>query len=361
MNYDGVESVIIGDSTGQTVLNLNTLTGILEITTNASANNNVRLARIDLLLGTGVVFNFGVQSDTGGVLMENTSSVEGNIYSNGPVEGQNNNLVKGDIVSAGAMGFVDGSHATGSVYAHTIEDSDIDKDAYYQVIDASTTVDGTKYSGSPDQSIQPLPITDAMVAAWEAEAEAAGVHTSPCPYVIDSDITIGPLKIACDLEVNKNSTTLTLQGNIWVEGNIKIKKPVIRIDPTLGNTSVVIIADNPADRLNSSTIEIENTTVFQGSGAVNSNILVLSQNSSAELGGGVSAINVENGSQGDLLVYAGHGEILLRNSTSLKEVTAWRVRLRNGAKIIYETGLASLLFSGGPSGGFELNSWREIK
>jgi hypothetical protein len=60
-------------------------------------------------------------------------------------------------------------------------------------------------------------------------------------------------------------------------------------------------------------------------------------------------------------VYAAHGEVQLANNISLKEVTAYRIRLKNSAEVIYETGLASLLFNSGPGGGYSISSWAEIE
>ena len=89
--------------------------------------------------------------------------------------------------------------------------------------------------------------------------------------------------------------------------------------------------------------------------------MLISQNLSAESGGTEVALDVKNTVSGDLLVYAGHGEISLQNSINLKEVSAYRNRLKNTAEVIYETGIANLLFDSGPSGSYEILSWEEIE
>ena len=48
---------------------------------------------------------------------------------------------------------------------------------------------------------------------------------------------------------------------------------------------------------------------------------------------------------GEVLVYAGHGEVHLKNGVSLREVSAYKIRLSNSAQVIYKTGLANLLFT----------------
>jgi hypothetical protein len=93
---------------------------------------------------------------------------------------------------------------------------------------------------------------------------------------------------------------------------------------------------------------LQNSAVFEGSGTNGSNVLFVSQNSSAETGGNTTAITVKNTVSGDLLVYASHGLISIENSVELIEVSAWRVRALNTAQVTYDSGLASTLFTSGP-------------
>jgi len=51
-----------------------------------------------------------------------------------------------------------------------------------------------------------------------------------------------------------------------------------------------------------------------------------------------------------LVAYAAHGLIPLANSVSLKEVTAYKIKLQNSAKVTYDTGLPSAVFQSGPGG-----------
>ncbi len=92
----------------------------------------IRKMRTLLEQGVGVAFNYGMQADNGGIIFENSASILGNVYSNGPVTGANSHLIRGDVISAGPSGLLSGVHATGSAYAKTINNSTIDKDAYYQ-------------------------------------------------------------------------------------------------------------------------------------------------------------------------------------------------------------------------------------
>lgn len=309
---------------------------------------------------TGVGFVYGMQVGEGGVALENSAKVRGNLYSNGPVTGQNNNIVYGDVVSAGSSGLINGVHSTSTARAHTIQSSTIDKDAYYQSI-SGTTVSGISYPGSADQATTSMPIAESVIDDWEQGALLGGVISSPCPYEISTNTTIGPIKINCDLKIT-NDPTITLNGNIWVAGNIEVtNKVTMQISSSFGSKSVAIIADNPSNRITSSKIKLSNTSNYYGSGSGNSYVLLLSRNRDSKAGGGNKAIEVSNTAQGDILVYASEGEVELSNSSKLKEVTAYKVRAKNSTEITYEIGLASTLFSAGPSGGSDISGWREVQ
>ena len=330
----------------------------------SSLSNFMSAARkVKSILSTdiGISFSYGVQVGAGGLDMDNTSSVEGNVYSNGQIDGENKNEVNGDIVSAGPSGLINNVHTTGSAYAHTISGSQIGKNAYYQHI-SDTTVTGISFPESTDQEANSLPITDSMISEWETGAAAGGTISSPCPsgaYTIDSSTTLGPIKIDCNLKI-KGDPTITLLGNVWVVGSIEMENTaIIKLDPSLSGQSVVIIADKPTNRSESSDITLQNSVQFQDSGT-GGYILLVSQNNSAETGGDEEAIEIKNSVSGQLLLYAGHGEIQMENSANLREVTGYKIHLKNSAKVVYETGLADLLFESGPSGGYSISSWKEV-
>ena len=334
------------------------ISGAKEITATGTASKMIRKSKIKLETGGGTSFFYGMQTGQGGIDMSNSSEVIGNVFSTGPITGHNSNIVRGDIISAGPSGLVDGVHATSSVYAHTIRNSDIEKDAYYQVI-SNTDVDGVSYSGSPDQATSSLPISDAQIDEWKTEAATGGTHNSPCPYTISGTVSIGPKKINCDLNIT-GSAVVTLNGNVWVSGNINFSNTAdIKINPSLGDKSIVMIADKETNRSSSGRIFISNSVEFFGSGSAKSYILLISRNNSAESGGGNSAIDISNSANGKVLLYAPHGLMYLSNSISIKEASAYKIQLSNSAKVIYETGIANLLFTSGPSSGYSIESWRE--
>lgn len=363
MAYRIIKNMTVGDSesfildSNSVVTNASLILGNKVISSLGDVRSSQRKINMTLSVGTGNSFSYGIQSGQGGFILENSASVTGNVYSSGSIVGSGNTIY-GDAVSSGSTGLINNIHTTGSAYAHTIQDSDVDADAYYTV-KTNTTVDGISYPNSPDQGAVPMPITDGQIGELEADALAGGVINSPCPYIINSDRIIGPVKITCNLEIS-GSPTVILNGSIWVTGKISIKNSaIIRVATGLGNKSVAIIADNPSNRTTSSSIELSNSSQFFGSGSAGSFIFLISQNNSSELGGNEDAISMDNSSSGKVVLYASHGLININNSATLKEVTGYKIKAKNSANIIYDTGLVNTLFTSGPGGGYQIIGWGE--
>ena len=358
---------------GTVTTNVTNITGGKLIVSDGEVSALTRKVQITVALGTGIAFHYGVQSGMGGFLLQNSSSITGNVFSGGPITGSGN-YIYGDVISAGADGLIDGIHATGTAYAHNIRKTTsnptiIDKDAYYTNIDAGVVVNGNSYPGSTDQPIVPLPISDDQINTWESDAEAGGVMlTSECDSyssasqtcTISSSKTIGPKKIPFNLLIKSSSAVLTVAGPLWITGNFTTQTgPTIKMAASLGSSNVAIIADNPSDRSGSSLITVGQTTVFQGSGSPGSFVFLISQNNSSETGGSIDAISMNQGASA-LVAYASHGQITLGQSVSVKEVTAYKIILTQSANVVYDTGLPSTVFQSGPAGGYDVTDWREI-
>jgi hypothetical protein len=365
--YRHIESMTIGTTEVLTMASTTATTSIQNILDEKHISSSARMSELvrkifaKLRTGNGASFNFGMQSDTGGIVMQNSSSVIGNAYSNGPIVGGGSSMVRGDIISSGPTGSATGVHATGSVWAHTIQNSTVDKNAYYQSI-SSTAVGGISYPGSPDQATTSLPIPDSLIEEWKVMAEAGGVITSPCPYTINSDTTIGPIKIQCsNVTMTGNSTDVTFAGPVWIDGNLTLEKATFHIPASLGTKSVQVVVDDPESHATGSKIVVQNSTTFVDDDGGNSYVLLLSRNNSAKNSGTVKAIDLAQSASGKVLVYAAEGLVDLANSVTMKEVTGYRITLGNNTNVQYETGLANLLFSGGPAGGYLISAWNETK
>ena len=242
--------------------------------------------------------------------------------------GQANNAL--DKISVGA-----------NAHANTIKNSAVTGHAYYQTL-TNTTVGGTKHPGSADPAAETMPIPQSTIDGWKNEATAGG--TTEGDYIVDAGAikTLGPQKITGNLTIS-NGGDLTISGTLYVVGNINIfNNAKIRLSASFGNFSGAIITDGA--------VNVANGCVFYGNG---SNYILLLTTKAGE------AVSLANNSD-TAIFYAPNGIIDVNNNTTLKELTGYQIHLNNGAQVVYESGLASLLFSSGVSGSWEVNSWEEV-
>ncbi|MEK7481069.1 MAG: hypothetical protein AAB604_03145 [Patescibacteria group bacterium] len=316
-----------------TLNNVTAVTTITDVGTNekqivAQGDSAQAIRNLDIRLhsGVGTSFVYGVQVGNGGLFMENNTRVNGSIYSNGNITGENNPLITGDALLAGA-----------------------------------STVSNVSVGGTIQTGLTPLPmpIPDTQLDQWEQDAQAGGIITGPCPYQPNNGALLGPIKITCDLLIDGDKN-ITLTGALWVQGNFHMQNnSILRLSSSFGASSGVVIVDNPANRVASSKILIENNTQILGSGDPKSYVLLASRNNAIEMGNNTEAIDVKNGSSAPIY-YAPHGLVMLQNNVTLKEVTAYKIHMKNLAELTYESGLANVNFSTGPTGGWEIIDWKEV-
>jgi len=344
----------------------------------------VRKVEVDLLLGVGIAFHYGVQVGQGGLEMSNLSRIIGNAYSNGNIIGANSARIQGTAIASGPTGIIEGMDIDGDAWSHTIRGlSNVGGNATHSVLQDTTvtgnvvadsisdctiggtakydtrsscTVTGTIITPNPDvfvpADILPLPISEAQIDTWEQEAEAGGV-TGDQIYSSGSR-NLGPKKINGDL-ILSNTAELVVTGTLWVTGEIRLSNnTTLRLDPSYGSSSGVVMAGID-ESATTGYIEISNFAQALGSGSVGSYIMLLSQK---EMGS--NAIKTPNNSVAAIL-YAGEGQIEIGNSAALKEITAYKLKITNFATVTYESGLANTNFSSGPGGGYEILSWEEIE
>src|SRR3989344_3188338 len=181
-------SLVINGATATTTV-LTPLPSRKEVFSSGNFAGALRGAKSVLTTSSGVTFTYGVQVGDGGLEMENTSQVIGSVYSNGDIEGENSPEITGDVFLAGSS---------------TIE---------------HVTVGGAVQTGLPTIAI---PITDAQLDSWEADAALGGTISSPCPYEPANGASLGPIKITCDVIID-GTKIVTMTGPIWITGNFDIK------------------------------------------------------------------------------------------------------------------------------------------
>ncbi len=109
---DASETLVLGDTTVTTTIT-DVASGEKEIISSGDTGDYQRKMNMTVQQGVGTSFNYGMQSGTGGVTLNNSSKIIGNVYSNGPITGSGS--VTGTAVSAsGASGTVDQSYGTGT-------------------------------------------------------------------------------------------------------------------------------------------------------------------------------------------------------------------------------------------------------
>ena len=266
---------------------------------------------------------------------------------------------------------LDGVTVLEDAKANTITDSKICGDAYYQSIDASSlnflnnpttqvcgtpTTNGTAYPDSPDPSVENMPISQANIDQWKVDAQVGDPISGD--YSVTSDVSLGPKEITGDLLMTSTNKTLTITGTVYVHGNIDIKNgSTIKCNVSYGANSCLIVADG--------WIHTDQNGTFAGSGTAGSFIMLLT---TLACDGSFStgcthhdgAVDIHNNATG-VIFYAQNGKINLHNGVDVTEVTAYKLALDNTATITYDQGLANANFSSGPSGGYSIESWKEVE
>lgn len=227
----------------------------------------------------------------------------------------------------------------------------------------NTTIHGSAcpnaYCTVDNQPQEVLPISDGVIQDWRDDATAGGVIAGN--YSVTTDVNLGPTKITGDLLMTTNNKILTVNGTIYVQGNVTIDNgSTVRCAASFGSNSCVVVADG--------WIHIKNNGIFSGSGQSGSYIMLLSAStcdgtSSAppcDIAHHNGAIDLHNNATGAIF-YAAHGLINLHNGVNVTEVTGYKLHLDQTANVTYDAGLANAIFSSGPSGGWDVTTWREVE
>ena len=362
LQYNNTETYSINNSTTVVTITDDLVAGTKDINADGEIRDHYRSSMTTLAKGAGASFNYGVQAGEGGFHIKNNASIIGNLYSNGPVIGENDNQIVGSAVSAESNGLLQGLTIQGDAFAHTLSDLTVIGDAYFTYIDPAgiVLIIGESYPGSSDPEMIEMPISDETIEEWKT---AATINTIPCSgtYEIEESTIIGPAHFTCDLLVT-GDPTVTLFGMVWVEGNLTIQNNAnIVIDSSLGTNSLAIIADNPSDPSGSGLVDLKNNPTFAGTGGGASSVFIVSMNTSAAGGGSTNAINLQNNAVGQVILYAPYGLIDIKNNATLRSVTAHTIQMQNNAELIYDEGLASSYFETGPGGSWDISNWHEVQ
>jgi hypothetical protein len=228
---------------------------------------------------------------------------------------------------------------SGTAQAHTVNYTNSNGNIYCQ----SGTGNNKSCINQPDPVYQTFPVSDANIASWQAESLGGGTYNGN--YNVGwAGATLGPKKIIGDLTVSGGGT-LVVTGNLWVTGNVSLNGGgKIKLSPSYGTNDAVIISDG--------NISISGGGHATGSGVTGSYIMMLTTSSSS------SAASIDGGA-GAVVVYAENGTISISGGASLKEATGYRITINGGSSVTYESGLSNNNFSSGPSGSYNVSTWKE--
>lgn len=320
-----------------------TVSGKKVIDATATWDGDVRKAEVTLVAGDGVTFYYGVQIGQGGFSIGNNSGINGSVYSNGSIFGTNGSYITGDAVAVGTINNLRvGTSGTGNAWANTLTTvtvSSTNGKAYCQTGSGNNLACDTS-KGVP--ATQGFPISDTDIQGWKNDATAGGTFVGT--KTINSATSLGPLKIQGDLTVNN---TLTVTGTLWITGNVTISNgATIKLSTDYGDSGGIV--------LNDGTITMGNNVSLLGSGTSGSYLLLTSLSNST------SAMTVGNGNTTEVILFAPNGTINFGNNADVKAMTAKTISLGNNTILNYTTGFLDAVFNSGPTGGFNIYTWKEI-
>lgn len=163
----------------------------------------------------------------------------------------------------------------------------------------------------------------------------------------------GPLKVGGNLVIG--SSGLTVEDTVWVVGDIVVNSGAgVSLAPSYGADSGVVVADGRLD--------LTGGGLFSGSGTAGSYPIVVTT-SRCPVGascGGNNAIS-QSGGSGAVVLVAPYGTLSANGGTSARAMMAYKVVISGGGSVTYDSGLADISLSSGPSGGFNIESWQEVE
>lgn len=199
-----------------------------------------------------------------------------------------------------------------------------------------------------------FPISDGNIEDWKDEAAAGGVHSGNYTLGGSSVATIGPKHITGNLTV-EGSGVLTVSGTLWVDGAVTIGgSGKLKLASSYGSNSGVVVSGGK--------MNISGSGAISGSGQAGSYVLFVTE-SDCPIGPVCTtgdAITV-SGSAGAVVLNAQKGSINFGGSAAAKEATAYKIIMSGSATVTYESGIADMTFSSGPSGGWNINTWKEVQ
>ncbi len=258
-----------------------------------------------------------------------------------------NGLIQGSSLSQWNQLSV-GTSGTGTAQAHTVNYTEAPGLIYCQ----TGTGNNKSCTSQPDPTYVSYPISAANITDWKATATAGGIYSGTYNTPSYGNSTLGPKEITGDLNVS-GSNTLYLTGTVWVHGNVTVDGSAkIVLDSSYGHGSGLLVSDG--------WLNLAGSGQLNGTGQTGSYILFVTTSNCDISFCTHNAVDI-SGSAGSVILNAQNGTISFTGSASAKEATAYEMTLSGSTTVNYESGLANVNFSSGPSGTWDVSSWKETQ
>lgn len=238
---------------------------------------------------------------------------------------------------------------SGNAWAKNITNVIVSGSLYCQIGSGNSKACDTSRA---DPTPNPLPISTANLDEWKDEATAGG-STSSVSIAGSNTRTMGPIKINGNLTMSA-SGVLYITGPIYITGNISVSgNAKIYVHSSLGSVSGILVSDGR--------ITLGGSGGVYGSGTAGSYV-VMASNSDCPASGSCSgnpAIDV-SGDAGSVVLSAPNGTVSFSGSGKAKSIVAKQMIMSGDTEVSYDSGLADLDFSSGPSGSWTVDTWKEV-
>jgi hypothetical protein len=272
---------VVGESSYSVIAEWNANTK--QVVSNSDYRGFTRKIEAVFTANRTIIFDFGVWLGSGGLRMENSSRIDGNVFSVGNVLRLGSSSVGGQLST----------------------------------------------STSPVN----LPMSDNDIDNWKIQASSGKIINGNVTITNSSaTTTAGALKIVGNLTIS-NSSVMTLNGPLYVTGNLVLDNSAkIQLSPSYGNKSETVVVNG--------IINLGNSTYFGGSGQHGSTIILATQSTSGcsntSCTGGTPAISLSNSAEANAILVAPHGAVYLSNSAQTKSVFANYLHMSNSAHVEYD-------------------------
>lgn len=266
-----------------------------------------------------IAFNYAIQAGTGGIEVSGSSEVQGNLYSNGNIS------------------------VTGSAEVENPGDAW----AVGTISEPNNGIKGTTNPGAPS-----VPLPSFNIDSWKNLARAGGTINgdySPTNSGVYTDF--GPKEITGNMSMSSSGQKVNLLGPLYIQGNLTISGGSWKLDDTFGSNGTIVLVDGK--------VNISGGAKFYGNSSA-SYVLFISTNTANTKAN--PAISYTGSAEGEkLALFALSGAMKLGGSGEIVAMTGQTLFIEGSGEIIYESGLASANFAGGPGGIWTKKSWQELK